>query len=41
MDDIGTARWRLQFIAEKDVGTMIRQQHAIEDAKVTRLKRGA
>ena len=39
-DDIATARWRLQFIAEKDVGTMIRQRHAMDDNKVVRLKRG-
>jgi hypothetical protein len=33
------ARWRLQLLAELSVGTQVRQAAAMEEQKVTKLKR--
>ena len=33
------ARWRLRLLAELSVGTEARRQQAMDDAKVTKLKR--
>jgi hypothetical protein len=37
--DLLVARWRLQLLAELNVGSLARQDIAEEDNKVTRLKR--
>ena len=37
--DLMVARWRLQLLAELSVGTEMRRQAAMEETKVTKLKR--
>ena len=37
--DFGIARWRLQVIAEMEVGSRVREAQLMEDAQVTRLRR--
>jgi hypothetical protein len=40
-DDVLLARWRLQLLAELNVGMAVRQQQVIADGKLARMKQRA